>query len=164
MIQLPAHLVTSYLAYCSRCGIRGAEHADCLKWILYFFDYCEKYQVTGEDVERIRLFLDKLKEKKQNEDQRRHAYQAISLYFRMLKENGSTQQPAAGSLPSTERQKSPDDGAHLPPFICYPPLAGQLRHPYDPDQARSSSLKTTMIYTHCVPVRTMKEAKSPLDF
>jgi site-specific recombinase XerD len=27
-----------------------------------------------------------------------------------------------------------------------------------------SSLKTTMIYTHCVPVRTVKEAKSPLDF
>lgn len=27
-----------------------------------------------------------------------------------------------------------------------------------------TSLKTTMIYTHCVPVRTVKEAKSPLDF
>ena len=27
-----------------------------------------------------------------------------------------------------------------------------------------SSLKTTMIYTHCVPVRTIKELKSPLDF
>jgi len=27
-----------------------------------------------------------------------------------------------------------------------------------------SSLKTTMIYTHCVPVRTVKELKSPLDF
>ncbi|HEY9833543.1 MAG TPA: integron integrase [Stenomitos sp.] len=26
------------------------------------------------------------------------------------------------------------------------------------------SLKTTMIYTHCVPVRTVKEAASPLDF
>ena len=25
-----------------------------------------------------------------------------------------------------------------------------------------SSLKTTMIYTHCVPVRTIKEARSPL--
>lgn len=25
------------------------------------------------------------------------------------------------------------------------------------------SLKTTMIYTHCVPVRTVKEPKSPLD-
>lgn len=27
-----------------------------------------------------------------------------------------------------------------------------------------SSLKTTMIYTHCVPVRTIQEPKSPLDF
>ena len=27
-----------------------------------------------------------------------------------------------------------------------------------------SSLKTTMISTHCVPVRTIKERKSPLDF
>jgi integron integrase len=27
-----------------------------------------------------------------------------------------------------------------------------------------SSLKTTMIYTHCVPVRTVKEPMSPLDF
>jgi site-specific recombinase XerD len=27
-----------------------------------------------------------------------------------------------------------------------------------------ASLKTTMIYTHCVPVRTIKEARSPLDF
>lgn len=24
--------------------------------------------------------------------------------------------------------------------------------------------ETTMIYTHCVPVRTVKESKSPLDF
>lgn len=27
-----------------------------------------------------------------------------------------------------------------------------------------SDVKTTMIYTHCVPSRTIKEAKSPLDF
>ena len=27
-----------------------------------------------------------------------------------------------------------------------------------------ASLKTTMIYTHCVPVRTIKEPRSPLDF
>lgn len=27
-----------------------------------------------------------------------------------------------------------------------------------------SDLKTTMIYTHAVPSRTLKEAKSPLDF
>jgi site-specific recombinase XerD len=27
-----------------------------------------------------------------------------------------------------------------------------------------ASLKTTMIYTHCVPVRTVQEPRSPLDF
>jgi len=27
-----------------------------------------------------------------------------------------------------------------------------------------SDVRTTMIYTHCVPSRTLKEAKSPLDF
>ncbi|GFO64056.1 tyrosine-type recombinase/integrase [Geomonas paludis] len=27
-----------------------------------------------------------------------------------------------------------------------------------------SSLKTTMIYTHCVPVLTLQAPKSPLDF
>ena len=32
------------------------------------------------------------------------------------------------------------------------------------EQAAHSSLKTTKIYTHCVPVRTIKEPRSPLDF
>jgi site-specific recombinase XerD len=27
-----------------------------------------------------------------------------------------------------------------------------------------ADVKTTMIYTHCVPSKTVKEAKSPLDF
>ncbi|MBI5185388.1 MAG: tyrosine-type recombinase/integrase [Nitrospinae bacterium] len=27
-----------------------------------------------------------------------------------------------------------------------------------------SDVRTTMIYTHCVPSKTVKEAKSPLDF
>ncbi|HAS17237.1 MAG TPA: integron integrase, partial [Nitrospiraceae bacterium] len=27
-----------------------------------------------------------------------------------------------------------------------------------------SDVRTTMIYTHCVPSRTVKEMKSPLDF
>jgi hypothetical protein len=31
-------------------------------------------------------------------------------------------------------------------------------------KAVPSSLRDAMIYTHCVPGRTVKEAKSPLDF
>lgn len=53
----------------------------------YFFDFCEKYCVTGDEEVRVRLFLDKLQEKKQSEGQRRRAYQAASLYFEMLKKS-----------------------------------------------------------------------------
>ncbi|MDO9068974.1 MAG: hypothetical protein Q7W05_11035, partial [Deltaproteobacteria bacterium] len=44
-------------------------------------------------------------------------------------------------------------------------IAGQEAAPQVIDEAfaLSARLKTTMIYTHCVPVRTVKEPKSPLD-
>ena len=41
---------------------------------------------------------------------------------------------------------------HYPDFLIIQPL---LRH---------SDVRATMIYTHCVPCWTVKEAKSPLDF
>jgi len=37
-------------------------------------------------------------------------------------------------------------------------------HGYFYEISGRSYLRTTMIYTHCVPSRTVKEAKSPLDF
>jgi site-specific recombinase XerD len=33
-----------------------------------------------------------------------------------------------------------------------------------PPRLGHADLRTTMIYTHCVPSRTVKEANSPLDF
>lgn len=84
MVQLPGHLVARYQAYCRGCGINDAERADYLKWLRFFLDFSEKYQVTGEPEERIRKFMDKLQDKKQSEDQRRKARQAVSLYFKML--------------------------------------------------------------------------------
>jgi len=53
---------------------------------------------------------------------------------------------------------------YLPPQFRHAPLAGQLRHMDNPDAVGHSDVRTTMIYTHCVPSMTVKEAKSPLDF
>ncbi len=82
MILLPGHLAVSYQGYCQRNNISDNVRTDYLKWVRFFLDFCEKYCVTGEDSERLRKFMDKLKEKKQDEYQRRRAYHAVSLYFR----------------------------------------------------------------------------------
>lgn len=109
MILLPSHLVVRYQDYCRDCGIKDAERSDYLKWLRFFLDFSEKYQVAGEGVVRIRKFMDKLKEKKQSEDQRRRAYHAISLYFKMLQENhGGQQSITTGQLPTGQQIEESD--------------------------------------------------------
>ncbi len=100
MILLPEHLVESYQGYCQRSNISDNVRADYLKWVRFFLDFCEKYSVAGKDSERLRKFMNKLKEKKQSEDQRRRAYHAVTLYFRMLQESSGNQQLTTARLPS----------------------------------------------------------------
>ena len=61
MILLPPHLYNQYLAFCTKSGIKDSEHADYLKWLRYFLDFCEKYHVAGEETQRSELFLSKLR-------------------------------------------------------------------------------------------------------
>ena len=64
MIQLPPHLYRQYRLFCADKGVNDNEFSDYLKWVRYFLDFCEKYQITGDDAERTGLFLDKLRQKR----------------------------------------------------------------------------------------------------
>jgi integron integrase len=75
----------NYVQYCVDCGIDENDRTECVKWLRYFLDFCEKCQITGAESIRIKLFQDKLSEKKQSEEQRQQAFHAISLYFEMIK-------------------------------------------------------------------------------
>lgn len=85
MILLPPHLYKQYLAYCIKSGVKDYECADYLKWLRYFLDFCEKYHVAGDESQRGTLFIDKLRSKRQSEEKRNQAEQAVSLYFEMIK-------------------------------------------------------------------------------
>jgi len=57
-----------------------------------------------------------------------------------------------------------DIGLNLNRGICH----DALQVNYDIRKIKTmlghADIRTTMIYTHCVPSKTAKEAKSPLDF
>lgn len=109
MIQLPGHLVARYQAYCRGCGINDSDRADYLKWLRFFLDFSEKYQITGEVETRIRRFLNKLQEKKQGEDRLRQAHHAVTLYFKMLQNNpGNQPMVPGGPNPAVQQTESPN--------------------------------------------------------
>ncbi|MDD2856304.1 MAG: integron integrase, partial [Desulfuromonadaceae bacterium] len=93
MLQISAILLSNFRVHLIKKGIHSDRFQEYRKWLHFFLDFCEKYQIEGDTPEKLRKFINKLKEKNQSENQRRFAYHAVSLYFDMLK---------------SEREKLPD--------------------------------------------------------
>lgn len=85
MLQIPTLFFTNFCAHLVTKGISPDRFQEYKKWLHFFLDFCEKYQIKSDNSLKLRLFIDKLKEKNQSFDQRRLAYHAVSLYFDMLK-------------------------------------------------------------------------------
>ncbi len=86
MLIVPNTLYSRYVTHLQLRGVAAARHADYKKWLRYFLDFCNKYSPQGSKSERVRLFCEKLLEKKQSEVQRQQAAHAISLYFEMQRQ------------------------------------------------------------------------------
>ena len=81
MIDFPKSLLPQYLKLLETRGVPAASFAECIKWSRYFLDYCDKYPVSDSESEQVRLFLEKLKAKKQSDLQRRQAAYAVNLFL-----------------------------------------------------------------------------------
>lgn len=115
MIQLPPHLFKQYRTFCADSGVSDKEFADHLKWLRYFLDFCEKYQIMGNEKERIELFLSKLTQKGQSEVKRQQASHAVSCYFNMI--SGGVDRPRsvqAASVALLERHQPEEAGKSQP--------------------------------------------------
>lgn len=133
MLRVPADLIAQYQLYMDQNGIDLSRHDEYIKWLRFFLDFCEKYQVNGVESVRLHLFINKLKEKRQSQDQRRRAYHAISLYFKMSNvAKDSIQRPT----PSIEEQ------ALLAPSVMTAPDVNTVRKSFYSEagyQEKSSS-------------------------
>jgi len=97
MIDFPKSQLPQYLKLLENRGVTAASFAECIKWCRYFLDYCSKYPVPDLNPERVQLFVDKLKSKKQSDLQCRQAAYAVSVLFALQKQEEPSTQAAIES-------------------------------------------------------------------
>jgi hypothetical protein len=61
MLQTPDHISVQYKNALRRRAVPEVFHVHYRKWLRYFLDFCEKYSPPKAKSERIRLFIEKLK-------------------------------------------------------------------------------------------------------
>jgi mannose/cellobiose epimerase-like protein (N-acyl-D-glucosamine 2-epimerase family) len=87
-------------------------------WLRYYLDFCQKYQHPYADDTSLELFLKKLKQKNQPDDQRAQAQKAVQIYYSGLDQGNEPQADVAlssvaedGRSFDTEQPANPWTGA-----------------------------------------------------
>jgi integron integrase len=83
MLAVPASVLTRFEAILEKRAVAPIQRAAYKKWLRYFLDFCTKYSVPKNRSDQVRLFIDKLREKRQTPFQQNQAAHAVSLYFEM---------------------------------------------------------------------------------
>src|SRR6266567_4746672 len=100
MFTVPNTILAQYASVLRKNDIVGSSIADYKKWLRYYLDFCEKHPVPDARSERVRLFCEKLREKKQSDQQRQQAAHAVSLYFE-IEQSGHDE---AATFPGSSRR------------------------------------------------------------
>jgi len=85
MFAVPNSLMCQYSAVLEKREVDSTLFSVYKKWLRYFLDFCVKYAAANSMPEQVRLFLEKLRDKKQTVAQRQQAAHAVTLYFEMQK-------------------------------------------------------------------------------
>ena len=118
-----------------------------------------KYHHKPANEKSFAPFIQKLKDKNQTEQQRKQAFDAVSIFYQVEKEKNDQYRAKVldqkNENISTKKIDLKSSNTNWNPVYNGLNSEIKLRH-YSP--------KTTMVYTHTIQSRTIKEAKSPLDF
>ncbi len=84
MIDVPSKIKTYYDALLAKKSIEVKYHNYYRKWLRYYLDFCKKYKFLHSNKESLPLFINKLNEKNQSQQQQKQAHHAVSLYYETL--------------------------------------------------------------------------------
>ncbi|MHB8111765.1 MAG: integron integrase, partial [Syntrophorhabdaceae bacterium] len=105
MLAIPTALQLKFDEQLQIRTVPIALHEPYKKWLLYYLDFCRKYQFPPRQEKSLPPFLKKLQDKQQSKLQKAQAAAAITLYYDILRESGklgaaAPLQPAAPSVRS----------------------------------------------------------------
>ena len=83
MLKLPVTLNQQFDNLLQNKSFSDKDRAFYKKWLRFYWDFCHKYQYDVFNSESLPLFLQKLQNKNQSEQQQNQAKHAISLFFKM---------------------------------------------------------------------------------
>jgi integron integrase len=86
MKPVPNDILTQFDALMEEKAVPFTCRPDYRKWLRYYLDFRDKYALPDSRSERVRLFIEKLQQKKQSPAQQRQAAHAVSLFFTMTSE------------------------------------------------------------------------------
>ncbi|SMC89899.1 integron integrase [Desulfocicer vacuolatum DSM 3385] len=81
MIKIPEPLRKKYDHLLVKSSVPPKEYVAYKKWLLFYLDFCKKYNHPYAGAKSLSLFCDKLKEKRQSDAQRLQARLAVKLYY-----------------------------------------------------------------------------------
>lgn len=99
MLPIPSKVSAKFNELLRKRGVNDSLHVHYRKWLLYFLDFCKKYSPPKTESEQVRLIVEKLKSKKQTQQQFTQAAHAISRFF-------ESQKLRNGAYPVTSEAKS----------------------------------------------------------
>ncbi|OIP59802.1 MAG: hypothetical protein COY75_00585 [Nitrospirae bacterium CG_4_10_14_0_8_um_filter_41_23] len=73
MKPIPSDILTQYEAVLKKRAVPDSRHADYRKWLLYYLDFRGKYTLPDSKSERVKQFINKLRDKKQTLQQQNQA-------------------------------------------------------------------------------------------
>ena len=117
MQTIPDDIGEQYSAVLKKRTVPVSRHADYRKWLRYYLDFHSKYPLPDSRSEHVRLFIQKLREKKQTPEQQKQAAHALSLYFEILRKMDNETPPAQINTEKAVKATSPSTHPPTPPLL-----------------------------------------------
>ncbi len=83
MQQIPNTIIVRYIALLDQKQNPPKSQPHYRKWLRYYLDFCQKYNFKESEKKSLPHFINKLKEKKQSDQQQNQAVNAVSMFFEL---------------------------------------------------------------------------------